>query len=452
MAESVLFTCVGTTDTVRGLRDGGMMHAMRHYRPQKVYIFVSSEMEMLNQRDRRYEKTFRFIQEKWGGYAPKVQYNLSGIVDADDLDQVAQPMSDFFEQVVRENPEAQILINLSSGTPQMKMILAQLALNNRYNDRDIVGVQVRNPDKRSGDSDRTNKKNYSVEEELELNEDEEPDAPNRCSEPKLFAIQRDRVSAQMRSLLARRDYRALEAIGDQLPPEVLPLIRHLAVRNDLQTEEAYKLARTLNLPFKLYPVKHAAGSEYRELSEYYLLLRNLQLTGRYSEFVLRINPFLTHLMARQMEISLPEETRGTIERCPNGRIKFHPEVLRRKQPDVAAELERRCGIYLNDGDLSLFVGVPLLRILGKLPEHVLCTLEACENLNSEQRNQAAHQLHAVTNEDIRRVCVDGNRKVYGADELVRIFAGMLENAYPEVCDRALFTIYDRCGDYISKRL
>ena len=96
--------------------------------------------------------------------------------------------------------------------------------------------------------------------------------------------------------------------------------------------------------------------------------------------------------------------------------------------------------------------MPLLRILGKLPEHVLCTLEACENLNSEQRNQAAHQLHAVTNEDIRRVCVDGNRKVYGADELVRIFAGMLENAYPEVCDRALFTIYDRCGDYISKRL
>ena len=80
MAERVLFTCVGTTDTVRGLRDGGMMHAMRHYRPQKVYIFVSSEMEMLNQRDRRYEKTFRFIQEKWGGYAPEVRYNLSGIV------------------------------------------------------------------------------------------------------------------------------------------------------------------------------------------------------------------------------------------------------------------------------------------------------------------------------------------------------------------------------------
>ena len=47
MAESVLFTCVGTTDTVRGLRDGGMMHAMRHYRPQKVYIFVSISISLL---------------------------------------------------------------------------------------------------------------------------------------------------------------------------------------------------------------------------------------------------------------------------------------------------------------------------------------------------------------------------------------------------------------------
>ena len=452
MAERVLFTCVGTKDTVRGFRDGGMLHIMRHYRPQRVYIFVSREMETLNQRDQRYDKTFRFVAENWGGYAPDVRYNLSGILDADDLDEVADPMSDCFAQLAEENPDAQILINLSSGTPQMKMILAQLALNNRYNGRDIVGIQVRNPDKKSGDSDRTNKKTYSVDEELELNEDESPDAPNRCSEPRLFAIQRDRVRAQMRSLLARRDYRALEAIGGQLSTDILPLIRHLAARNDLQTAEAYRLSRTLNLPFKLYPTKRTAGEEYRELSEYYLLLRNLQLTGRYSEFVLRINPFLTRLMARQLEMSLPEDAQGVLERWTNGRMKFHPDILRRAMPTVADELERRCAMCLTDSDLSLFVGVRLLRVLNQLPEHVLCTLEACESLNSVQRNQAAHQLHAVTDEDIKRACVDKNQKAYGADELVRIFGGMLEKAYPEVCDKALFTVYDRCGAYISQRL
>ena len=72
MGNEVLFTCVGTTDTVRGCRDGGMMHIMRHYRPQGVYIFVSREMEALDQKDQRYSKTLQFMRGHWDGYAPKV--------------------------------------------------------------------------------------------------------------------------------------------------------------------------------------------------------------------------------------------------------------------------------------------------------------------------------------------------------------------------------------------
>ena len=44
MAERVLFTCVGTSDPVREMRDGSMLHIMRHYRPEKVYIFLSKEI------------------------------------------------------------------------------------------------------------------------------------------------------------------------------------------------------------------------------------------------------------------------------------------------------------------------------------------------------------------------------------------------------------------------
>ena len=450
MAECVLFTCVGTSDPVREMRDGSMLHIMRHYRPEKVYIFLSKEMEDFEKADRRLEKTFCFVNEKWADGTAEAVYEYSGLFNVADMDAVADPLFAFFEKMIRENPDSRVLINLSSGTPQMKTVLAQLAVSSRHGD--IRGIQVANPSGKSGKSGRTNEDGYDVQLELELNEDEAPDAPNRCSEPRLFAIQRDRARAQIGSLLARRDYRALEAIGDQLPPDILPLIRHLAARNDLQTEEAYKLARTLSLPFKLYPAKRAAGEEYRELSEYYLLLRNLQLTGRYSEFVLRLNPFLTHLMARQIEMSLPEGAEDVIERRTDGRIKFRADVLRRKLPAEADELDRRCKVYVTDSELSLFVGVRLLRILGRLPEHVLCTLEACESLNSMQRNQAAHQLHAVTDEDIKRACVDGNQKAYGADELVRIFGGMLEKAYPEVCDKELFTVYDRCGDHISQRL
>lgn len=151
-------------------------------------------------------------------------------------------------------------------------------------------------------------------------------------------------------------------------------------------------------------------------------------------------------------MSLPEGAEDVIERRTDGWIKFRADVLQRKLPAAADELDRRCKVYVTDRELSLRVGVRLLRVLGRLPEHVLCTLEACESLNSMQRNPTAHQLHAVTDEDIKRACVDGNQKAYGADELVRIFGGMLEKAYPEVCDKALFTVYDRCGDHIAQRL
>ena len=455
MAERVLFTCVGTSDPVREMRDGSMLHIMRHYRPKKVYIFLSKEMEDFEKADHRLEKTFCFVNEKWADDTAEAIYEYSGLLNVADMDAVADPLFAFFEKMICENPDSQVLINLSSGTPQMKTVLAQLAVSSRHGD--IRGIQVANPSGKSGKSGRTNEDGYDVQLELELNEDEAPDAPNRCSEPRLFAIQRDRARAQIGSLLARRDYRALEAVGDQLPPDILPLIRHLAARNDLQTKEAYQLARTLSLPFELYPAKRAAGKEYRELSEYYLLLRNLQLTGRYSEFVLRLNPFLTHLMARQIEMSLPEDAKGVIERQRNGRIRFCADVLRRKLPAAADELDldRRCAVDVTDSELSLFVGVRLLRVLGRLPKHVLCKLEACESLNSMQRNPTAHQLHAVMDEDIKRACVacvDGKKKAYGSDKLVQIFGDMLEKAYPDVCDKELFTVYDRCGDYISQRL
>ena len=54
MAERVLFTCVGTSDPVREMRDGSMLHIMRHYRPEKVYIFLSKEMEDFEKADHRF--------------------------------------------------------------------------------------------------------------------------------------------------------------------------------------------------------------------------------------------------------------------------------------------------------------------------------------------------------------------------------------------------------------
>lgn len=449
MAQNdILFTCVGTSDPVRGYRDGGLLHIMRHYRPGKVYIFLSSEMEKHEAEDHRFSKTLQYARDHWADYDPQENWYRSHIENAADLDAVYEPLMDFFKQATQDNPDAQILINLSSGTPQMKIVLAQLTLNTQYR---VRGIQVLNPEHASGSSERTNAKSYAIDEELELNEDNEADAPNRCTEPKMLSLQRSEQLKRVHALLDLRDYRALVSLRTILPENLQKLVQHLAARNDMQMEEAKKFARGLTLPFKLYPARSSTNDSYRELSEYFLLLRNLQLTGRYSEFVLRLNPFLTTLACRLLELRIPDEFPVFITGTPSRR-RFDPDKLASVLPAEKQALDNRLYRPAEAGDVSLHVLVQLLHVLGLPSESTLDLLDACLNLNQKQRNQTAHQLCATTAQDIINACVDSKGHHYNAAELIQRFCGLMKAAYSEYWDNDLLTIYDRCADYIKKNL
>ena len=44
----LLFTCMGTSDPVRGYHDGPMLHIIRHYRPEVICVFLSDEAAALD--------------------------------------------------------------------------------------------------------------------------------------------------------------------------------------------------------------------------------------------------------------------------------------------------------------------------------------------------------------------------------------------------------------------
>ncbi len=360
---SVLFTCAGTSEPVRGMRDGAMLHIIRHYRPDKVYLFLSQEVTGYENKDHRFAKTIAYVSEHLvGDYAPELVVCHSGIVNVADMDVVYEPMLAFFKEAVLTADGDQLIINLTSGSPQMQIILAQLALSTQGK---TLGVQVMNPENRAGTTERTNDKSYAVEEELECNDDNAPDAPNRCVEPRMLAMRRNAQRTHLVSLLKMLDYQALLTMEEALPPRLMPLVKHLAARSDLKQAEAWDLAKQtsdLALGFSLYPAKGAANAEYRQLSEYYLLLRNLQQTGRYSEFVLRLNPFLTHLVLRLLEISLPCALSDFVETV-NGRKILAPDRLEKVLPAEKRTLERQLNRLLQRAEISLYVAVPFLRVL-----------------------------------------------------------------------------------------
>ena len=175
------------------------------------------EIAALAMQDSRFEKTIAWINDHWNGYHPALRLISCDVRDAHDIDALEQPMLEAMTQISRDNPETEILINLTSGTPQMQMILSQLAMDIRYRAR---GVQVSNYEKKSGSGQRTNEKEYDVELELAFNEDELPEAENRCTEPRMLAVRREYLRRQIMTLLDERDFEAVEALKDDLPEEL----------------------------------------------------------------------------------------------------------------------------------------------------------------------------------------------------------------------------------------
>lgn len=144
--DDILFTCAGTSDPVRGNRDGGILHIMRYYHPKRVYLFLSQQIADLEAQDHRFEKTFQHMQEVCAEqgtvYQPSLFMHNSQLCDASKIDLVEKPLLEYFTSVAAENPNCRILLNLSSGTPQMKTLMQFLAVDSPYH---VLGVQVDGP-------------------------------------------------------------------------------------------------------------------------------------------------------------------------------------------------------------------------------------------------------------------------------------------------------------------
>ena len=450
----ILFSCMGTSDPVRGYRDGPMLHIIRHYRPERICVFLSDEAEELDRCGKRLETVLKYIGEHWDGYAPELELIRSGIKDPSDMDAVAKPMTEAVMQLAERYPDGEILLNLSSGTPQMKIILSFLSSDMRMN---TLGIQVKNPEQAAGSSERTNTAGYSVADELDCNEDEEADAPRRCTEPELLHMQRQRTREQIIALLEERNYSAVYAMKNSMPDGLKALVGHRLLRDRLQSKKAQELAKGLHLPFNLYPVKgNAPSRDYGEVSEAYLVLLNRCHRKQYEELVLRLNPLIVRLELAMLRAALSHRRMRLDEiiSAPfSDRPRLRASMLRSKLPKVYEKLCIELTSEVKEGcDISMVICLYALEGIretygdcGVLTEDVMETISACYLLNDSFRNKLAHQLSTVTEEQICDAC--GMTPI----RLLNRVGELIERLYPE-CDRSLFGIYKKCGDYIKDRL
>lgn len=436
--RKVLFSCVGTSDPVRGQKDGPILHILRKYRPDTVVLFFTTEIQALAQKDDRYGKIREHMKQAWG-YEPQWQEESLDLKKAHDLDVVYTVMKPALKKYLNQYAKDEILVNLSSGTPQMKYFMIDLAKDLRYR---CLGIQVSNPDDASGQDGRSNSEGYVIEEEIKGNLDEDPNYTDRCVLAQMVAVERNHQWEQLRGVLDLYDFEAAAKMN-MLPDTMRPVLEHLLQRSRLVDTRPQDIEDPA-LAQQLFPI--CFGPEDRQaksLCEYYLILRNMQKSRRITEFILRLNPFIVSLQEELIQRLLQEQYHFSlwelIQTNPyNNKQVFMVEWLQEKSPKLLEEVNRNFGTEIKSTTMSIRLGNALLRSLGA-PKHICRFFGECERLNMILRNSAAHDLTHFTEKNIAR-CLQ-----YDSAELIHRIEDLIPDVFPQY-SRAAFEKYYRVYD------
>ncbi len=197
----ILISAVGTTDPISNNHDAALLHIARNYRPDKIVLVFSQEMlvkqDLIN-------KVLLSIE----GYNPIIEID-STILNNDEVflfDKMYEVMGLIVQKYTNDDDE--IILNLSSGTPQ---IISALFALNRINDYNTQAIQVATP-KKGANREYKPLTDSEIDALIVENQDNSLDFVDRCIKDKSEKFTQALVKRHLRSLIASFDYQAAEAI------------------------------------------------------------------------------------------------------------------------------------------------------------------------------------------------------------------------------------------------
>lgn len=197
----ILISAVGTTDPISNNHDAALLHIARNYRPDKIVLVYSQEMlvkqDLIN-------KVLLSIE----GYNPIIEID-STILNNDEVflfDKMYEVMGLIVQKY--SNDDDEIILNLSSGTPQ---IISALFALNRINDYNTQAIQVATP-KKGANREYKPLTDSEIDALIVENQDNSLDFVDRSIKDKSEKFTQALVKRHLRSLIASFDYQAAEAI------------------------------------------------------------------------------------------------------------------------------------------------------------------------------------------------------------------------------------------------
>ena len=414
MSKKILLTFAGNTDPTRGEHDGPIIHICRYYKPDKIYLILTKEMEERNEEPYNIYK--RAIKENLKNYNPEIICIKTGIKDAHHFDIYFNWIYETFEIIKKDEKDTEIYLNMTSGTSQMTTNLLMYYIDSL--DLNLIPIQVETYAGQSNQSKENNKtvnEDYAIEEEAICNLDNEANAKKRIVIPDLKKYSRILTKNQIEKLLEQYKY---EAISELLKRDIFDknlelntLVNFAIERTNLKGLECNKKLNSLNNKDynKLYYFtkdKNVTRIPDRyQIVEYFSLANIKQKTEDISTYTLMLEPIivkiylsiLKDLMGKNLDELFKRDSNGykiELKRLENGLEEMIKEDLNRDSLKdnvyISAQvLVSTIKYYLkNNINLANYINVEYFNNLAE-------TLAKMKTV----RNTLAHELKSISRED-----------------------------------------------------
>ena len=287
----VFISAVGTTDPISNNRDAAVLHIARTYRPEQIVLVYSEEM--LIKRD-LIEKALCSIE----GYHPKVV--IESIILKNDEVYLFDKMYEVMGQIIEKysGTEHQLILNLSSGTPQ---IISALFALNRINDYNTQAIQVATPNK----SANRKYEPLSSEDEQRLfdeNEDNQKDYENRTIKDEAEKFNQSLIKRYLRSLIEAYDYLAVEKIVIRRDSKGLLPNKQLARLRIILTDlvSVFKKQEVLS-EIQQYPLSEIE----KKALNYFLMIEILNKRGQVADVLIKSKSLVEFILEDRIKSNHP---------------------------------------------------------------------------------------------------------------------------------------------------
>lgn len=372
---TTLISCIGDTDPIRNRHDGALLHLVRVFRPQKILLIYS-------ERALSKETNILLALNSIDGYNPMIEKSDEVISDSEVFifDKMYEVLNGIISKYSKEDED--LILNLSSGTPQMKSALFTI---NRLKDINVKAYQVVTPSHSSNEGIKHDN-NLDIDYLISTNLDNRDDFKKRILEDKAEKFQQTLIKRTMKDLLNSFDYESLYNLSTG-QHRVMSKTKTRKLNSSLQDlTEAVKYQKLL----KVVSQTKYSKKEKKLINSYLIILlqANRELV---SEVLIRSKNIGEYACELYLEKNYPD-----LILWDKGR----PYLNSINYPDIEDKLLNNEDIhYRKEQYLNIHFYIQILKELNE-NEELIEDLLKLSGYN-QQRNKVAHGLSEIPSSQVK---------------------------------------------------